>query len=207
MPKVKRDETPRAAPSIANADQPDDVAGPPIQALLDDDDWQRSLQWKYNRASRRREMTPCITNATLMLVHDPRFRGCWRWDSFLRRVVLSRDLPAAPGLAPPQAPAILRDGYVSYVVSALASLCNLSVSWETAARAIESASEQDAFNSLTDHLDGLQWDGTPRLDQWLTTYFGVADSPYTRFVGRAWLVSALARAYRPGCQADYSLVL
>jgi putative DNA primase/helicase len=62
-------------------------------------------------------------------------------------------------------------------------------------------------NSLTEHLNGLEWDGQPRLDTWLIRYMGAADTPYTRFVGAAWLISAMARAYAPGCQVDHTLVL
>ena len=51
------------------------------------------------------------------------------------------------------------------------------------------------------------WDGQARLDQWLITYLGVADSPYARAVGRAWMVQAVARVYRPGCKADHALIL
>jgi predicted P-loop ATPase len=37
------------------------------------------------------------------------------------------------------------------------------------------------------------WDGGPRLDTRLTVYFGAADAPYTRQVGRMFLISMVAR--------------
>ncbi|NJL49061.1 MAG: hypothetical protein HC929_18375 [Leptolyngbyaceae cyanobacterium SM2_5_2] len=42
---------------------------------------------------------------------------------------------------------------------------------------------------------------------WLSTFFGAAETPYTRAVGAAWLISLMARASRPGCQVKYSLIL
>jgi predicted P-loop ATPase len=39
------------------------------------------------------------------------------------------------------------------------------------------------------------------------TYFGVAPSSYAAAVGRWWMISAVARAFEPGCQADHLLLL
>ena len=55
------------------------------------------------------------------------------------------------------------------------------------------------FHLVRDYLDGLQWDGVPRLDQWLITYLGADDVPnYTTVVGTKWMISAVARIFRPG---------
>jgi len=56
-------------------------------------------------------------------------------------------------------------------------------------------------------LDGLEWDGTPRIDLFLTTYFRAEDSPYTRAVS-SYLWTALAgRVIEPGCKADMVPIL
>jgi len=65
----------------------------------------------------------------------------------------------------------------------------------------------NARNSLGDYLSTIQWDGQKRLDRWLTTYCGAEENEYTRRVGRAWLISAMARALDPGSQVDHVLVL
>jgi putative DNA primase/helicase len=58
------------------------------------------------------------------------------------------------------------------------------------------------------YLSQHRWDGTPRLDTWLNYYLGAVGSPdYLRPVGRAWMISAIARVREPGCQADHVLVL
>ena len=57
------------------------------------------------------------------------------------------------------------------------------------------------------YFDALVWDGMPRLDAWLVTYFHVEDSPYVRAIGPRYLISSVARIYRPGCKVDHVLVL
>src|SRR6478736_3809165 len=61
-------------------------------------------------------------------------------------------------------------------------------------------------NPLKTFLKQKRWDGTQRLDTWLPHYMGTKDSGYTRAIGRKWLISAVARAMDPGCQADHMLI-
>jgi len=63
------------------------------------------------------------------------------------------------------------------------------------------------FHPLRDWLNGLAWDGVSRVDTWLRDYAGAANDDYVSKVGRWWLISAVARVMKPGCQADYMLVL
>jgi putative DNA primase/helicase len=55
-------------------------------------------------------------------------------------------------------------------------------------------------------LKSFIWDGTKRLDTWLHKYMGTKLNSYTSAVGRKWLISAVARAMDPGCQADHMLI-
>jgi len=60
---------------------------------------------------------------------------------------------------------------------------------------------------LRDWLSSRLWDGTQRVDTWLSEYIGAAPSDYIASVGRMWLVSAVARVMQPGCKADHMIVL
>jgi predicted P-loop ATPase len=64
-----------------------------------------------------------------------------------------------------------------------------------------------SFHPVREYLDGLVWDGVPRLDFWLRDHLGVEDSVYTRAVARKTLCAAVARVYFPGCKADSVLIL
>lgn len=58
-----------------------------------------------------------------------------------------------------------------------------------------------------DYLNGLAWDGTPRLERWLIEYAAAADTPQNREAGRRLLVDAARRALHPGCRVDVTVVL
>lgn len=65
---------------------------------------------------------------------------------------------------------------------------------------------RNQYDPLVEYLQALQWDRKPRLDAWLATHMGAADTTYTRTVGRKFLIGAVARASDPGCKMDNMLV-
>lgn len=84
----------------------------------------------------------------------------------------------------------------------------MGLSGAAAFEALEIVSHQTEFDPVLQYLEALPpWDRVPRLSTWLTRYAGVDDTPYSRAVGMRWLISAVARACWPGCQADAMLIL
>lgn len=67
--------------------------------------------------------------------------------------------------------------------------------------------ELHQVNPLTDLLDSLEWDGTPRIAEFLTRILKAPDTPYTREVSRLIFAGGIHRAYRPGCKFDDMPVL
>jgi hypothetical protein len=65
----------------------------------------------------------------------------------------------------------------------------------------------NSFHPVRDYLDGLVWDGKPRIDKWLTKYAGARDSKYTRAVSALTLIAAVRRVRQPGCKFDEMLVI
>jgi hypothetical protein len=84
---------------------------------------------------------------------------------------------------------------------------DILVSVEIAGQAAETVAQIRRFHPVRNYLDQLQWDGVPRIDQWLTLYLGVEPSEYTNAIGARWLIQAVARIYRPGAKADCILIL
>ena len=66
----------------------------------------------------------------------------------------------------------------------------------------EASGTRNAFHPVVDYLDALTWDGTARVDKWLTTYLQSPDTEYVRAVGKLMLVAAVRRIRDPGCKFD-----
>jgi predicted P-loop ATPase len=62
------------------------------------------------------------------------------------------------------------------------------------------------FDPIRDYLNGLQWDGVPRIDNWLTGYIGADDTPLHRAIGRKTMLALVRRARQPGCKFDQIIV-
>lgn len=69
------------------------------------------------------------------------------------------------------------------------------------------AAHRNPFDPFKDWLESLEWDGEYRLDGWLQRHAEAEDAPVLREFFTRWMISAVARTYQPGCQADYTLVL
>lgn len=72
---------------------------------------------------------------------------------------------------------------------------------------LQDTAYHNSFHPVCDYLDGLKWDGQPRIDEWLIRYGGAADTPYVRAVSALVLIAAVRRVRRPGCKFDELLVL
>jgi predicted P-loop ATPase len=76
-------------------------------------------------------------------------------------------------------------------------------------------SRKNSYDPLTDYLAGLKWDGEARTDSFLERYCGARTkdemgrdiTEHIRRISGRWLISAVARALRPGCKVDTVLVL
>jgi predicted P-loop ATPase len=78
----------------------------------------------------------------------------------------------------------------------------ISVSTKVAADVVEAAAKDNSFHPVRDYLNGLEWDGTKRIESFASCYLGAADTPYHRAVSRSMFIAAVARVMRPGCKVD-----
>ena len=62
-------------------------------------------------------------------------------------------------------------------------------------------------NPLTDLLESLEWDGKPRIENFLHEVMKADDNEYTRECSRLIFAGGIHRAYRPGCKFDDMIVL
>lgn len=64
------------------------------------------------------------------------------------------------------------------------------------------AAFENQFDSALQWLNALEWDGAMRVEASLTTYFGAANTPYVRAIGRYLWTALAGRVLLPGVQAD-----
>lgn len=64
----------------------------------------------------------------------------------------------------------------------------------------------NGFHPVKDYLNGLTWDGVPRIDEWLITCACVEDTEYTRAVSSILLIAGVKRIRHPGCKYDEMVV-
>ena len=72
---------------------------------------------------------------------------------------------------------------------------------------VADVARRNKFHPVRGYLDGLQWDGVPRIDRWLITYAGAKKDGYVRAVGALTLIAAVRRVRQPGCKFDELPVL
>jgi predicted P-loop ATPase len=85
--------------------------------------------------------------------------------------------------------------------------CEINLGVHVVAEAVQVVAKENSFDPVREYFDGLVWDGVKRIEGWLSLYLGAAPTAYTAAVGERWLISAVARVYKPGCKADCVLIL
>ena len=145
----------------------------------------------------------CVANGALILRKDPVFVGQVLFDEH-RGAVVCWDLPWCPGGD--------RRPWTGTDDVHFAEWCQVRgvpLKSGTCAEAVTVVADGNRVHPVREYLDGLEWDGVARLNNWLATYAGVTtgDATYVREVGRRWMISAVARVFRPGCKADAALIL
>ena len=160
------------------------------------------------QTNRSNEVLPNLANTMRALRSDPAWAGVLAYDEMQRAVMLLKPVPRYGGQqAGGQFPRPITDNDVTYAQEWLQIAGIPQVGTATVAAAMSARASEDSQHPVRNYLGGLVWDGTPRVDDWLCRYLGAEDSPATRGMGRMFLIQMVARIFRPGCKADYMLIL
>ncbi|MEY8841104.1 VapE domain-containing protein, partial [Cribrihabitans sp. XS_ASV171] len=74
-------------------------------------------------------------------------------------------------------------------------------------RELLAVAHEQKYHPVEDYLDGLVWDGKPRLNRWLTDYCGADDTELNVEFGSKLLIAGVRRIKQPGVKFDTMLVL
>ncbi len=150
---------------------------------------------------------------TVLSLHED-WAGVLVYDSFAESVVARRQPPTRASDSPSSWRELREwperqwsDDDTARTVSWLGSEIGIDVGTMLVDTAVNAVAHQNEVHPVREYFSGLTWDRTPRLHDMLHRYFCADDSEYTSEVGRRWMISAVARVYQPGCQADCMLVL
>jgi hypothetical protein len=132
-------------------------------------------------------------------------KSCIRWNEYAKRIDVTDGMFTG-----------MKAGQVALeVASWFERVFQLPIQTMAVKESITLTAYRHAYNPLTDYLTAIQWDGVPRLDRILVDYMttrregpdGADLTPLLQTFGRKWAISAVARAFNPGCQVDHVLVL
>lgn len=151
--------------------------------------------------------TPKITVANLLLIfqHDEAWSLTLAFNARTQCVVFRRDPPEELHA---KAGDVLTDEHITHTSVWLQDHYGFGLkSTGIVHSAIVAAAHLHSFDPVREWLETLVWDGTPRVDSWLSDVTGCPQNVYTSEVGAKVLISMVARVYRPGCKVDTVLVL
>lgn len=165
-----------------------------------DTEWLKLLE-----VDKRGFYKPTIGNIVLILENDPYLKGKIALNEFSHRTMIRGNLPwhrlknAPEGDAWKDSDDAALRHYIEkiYEITAPTKIND----------AVLIVEERKKYHPIREYLQGLVWDGIPRVDSLLIDYLGAEDSAYTRAVTRKAIVAAVARVFVPGIKFDYMLVL
>jgi predicted P-loop ATPase len=149
---------------------------------------------------------PILANVMTGLREDPALTDCVARDEMFCGTMLMRSIPESD-VGNETLPRPMTDRDVAAVQEYLQRAGLRRVGHDVVHQGVELRAAECAYHPVRDYLEALTWDGVPRLERWLVTYLGVEESPYALGIGDKFIISMVARIFRPGCQADYMLVL
>lgn len=165
--------------------------------------WERGLVKLENG-----KLQQCESNVFRYLAYHPDWEGVLGYDERSDMPVLLKRPPYHESRdAEDEYPRPLREDESIRIADWFALKLGSAMSTGHIDKALPSAAKlRIIFDPVKQYFESLAWDGVPRLHRWLHDYAGAEDSVYTQRVGATYLISAVARTYRPGCKVDHVLV-
>ena len=132
-----------------------------------------------------------IGNCRTVFCHDPLLRGAIRLNLLTDRVDIVRDLGWRRNTS------ALTDTDVKYLLLYFEQNYGLTSEKKMTA-ALSIVANENCYHPIQDVLNGLVWDGTPRIRSCLHYFLGADESDYVEEMLKHFLLGAIRRVFRPG---------
>jgi len=194
-PEYRPRERVESAAATTGADEGDGDPGPvePRQDTVTGGSWADEL-----RRTETGLVRATFGNICAILRHSPEYAEHLRYN----RMRLAVDLSGTT----------LEDWDVGHVREAIEKAWDFSPSADNLRAALLTVASERAYHPVQAYLEGLTWDGEARIDR-IAREILHAVSDYEEGVDlatiqvHAWLTSAVARVFEPGCKVDTALIL
>ncbi len=143
-------------------------------------------------------------NVITALSNDEAFAGALVFDEFRQETMVNRTLPWDDDAT--RLPRPWSDADDVRCAEWLQHR-EINVAPVVVSRSVTAVARDIRVHPVRDYLNGLVWDGVPRLATWGITYLGTDDTTLNRAFGSRWMISAVARIMRPGAKVDHMLIL
>ena len=197
-------------------------------AKTPDEGWEENLK----RNPKTGEIEPCLTNAILLVRNIPELKGKLGYNPMSDSITVAGDLPwRASKRRRNRANQKGSDLGELFDSTPGESLQNQESEWTEAdwpdfyaymenwnfmtgkqknngmlENAVLSVAQENTYHPIRSYLTDLKWDGTERLDTMFIRWLGAKDTPLDREITRLWMMAAVDRVMRPGCQFDQILI-
>lgn len=168
-----------------------------IELLDENIDWMAALE-----INSRGEYLSTAGNINAIFQNDTLLKNTFKSNEFDGKRYVARSLPWRKIAKPEPLKNVDYSGIRNYIE------CMYGISSQAKVEdSLTLETERNTWHPIRDYLNGLHWDGVPRIETLLVDYFGAPDNAYTRHAIRKTLAGAVNRIFRPGCKFDYVLVL
>ena len=166
------------------------------------------------------EVVPNLANIMLALREESIWKGVFAYNEMERTTFINKMFKNHDGSEAVKGPfpRELTDLDITAVQEYLQIVGFPKLGKDVVFQSVEYFASECSFHPVKEYLEGLSWDGVPRLaggvtvdgeiiEPWLKTYLGAERNDYVANIGRWFFIAMVARVLNPGCKSDYMLIL
>lgn len=188
----------KAVSSLLNKERYDRATAEFNQPVQDTGDWMTKLSVSPQSGVPLKT----VDNILIILGNDPMIKGKIVYDEFSGLVIVNSSLPWDSREAKRRW-SDTDDAGLRHYIEKTYTITGKDRIYD----ALSLAVQNNSINEVKDYLNGIEWDGTKRLETLFVDFLGAEDTPYVRACTRKFFTAAVARVMKPGCKYDTMPIL